>query len=344
MEIKKILLCLILGICLIGVTACGLVGAFTEMFTDSETVDNTPAFYNQKLNYREIIALKIGKDESEIDDEDISKFFMKFFVSTESIVTQNEGLQCGNNKIYYIDSSGIPQQYTDSSVSVKSVTYSKVYSPIQIRVNGDFLYISIEGKPNHPSGFYMNDTGSHQCDSSEGFSSGDVLGKQRILVIPIKNRITYPLDTIEGPVGIALNGVSFYNSWDSEDLPEYFNYQAYKDEYNGFSINGEYHYNYEPFYLTGNLPVDSEYYSYKTSATATAYSLIGFANDGFPIFGPKDSDGHYPKDLDGCRGHVSNTKEFGEIYHYHVVDYKHITSWNKNSNYIINCFSGSAFQ
>lgn len=48
-------------------------------------------------------------------------------------------------------------------------------------------------------------------------------------------------------------------------------------------------------------------------------ALLGFSYDGYGIYGPEE-DGAVPSDLDECSGHVSETEEFGEIYHYHYSD------------------------
>ena len=48
-------------------------------------------------------------------------------------------------------------------------------------------------------------------------------------------------------------------------------------------------------------------------------TLVGYARDGFPIYGPLESNGLAPVDLDACRGHVGTTNEFPDnIYHYHT--------------------------
>ncbi|MGA9278723.1 hypothetical protein [Ilumatobacter sp.] len=41
--------------------------------------------------------------------------------------------------------------------------------------------------------------------------------------------------------------------------------------------------------------------------------------DGSAIYGPEE-DREIPSDLDECSGHVSETDEFGETYHYHLTD------------------------
>jgi len=47
--------------------------------------------------------------------------------------------------------------------------------------------------------------------------------------------------------------------------------------------------------------------------------LTGYARDGYPVYGPLDSNGSAPEGLDECNGHTLSTNEFIEpIYHYHV--------------------------
>lgn len=48
--------------------------------------------------------------------------------------------------------------------------------------------------------------------------------------------------------------------------------------------------------------------------------MIGMAIDGFPVYGPNDTTGATPTDLDACNGHVGPTPEFPQgIYHYHLL-------------------------
>lgn len=47
-------------------------------------------------------------------------------------------------------------------------------------------------------------------------------------------------------------------------------------------------------------------------------ALIGFASDGYPIYGPEEG-GAVPADLDACSGHIGDTEHFGEVYHYHLT-------------------------
>ncbi|MGJ8646629.1 MAG: YHYH protein [Marinomonas colpomeniae] len=61
-----------------------------------------------------------------------------------------------------------------------------------------------------------------------------------------------------------------------------------------------------------------------THGHATA---IGYAMDGYKLYGPKNADGSAPQNLDACNGHV--TSDAG--YHYHVND--------PSENQILSCFT-----
>ncbi len=50
-------------------------------------------------------------------------------------------------------------------------------------------------------------------------------------------------------------------------------------------------------------------------------TILGYAKDGFPMYGYEDSDGTTPSDLDDCNGHIHETDDFPDgIYHYHITN------------------------
>ena len=59
-------------------------------------------------------------------------------------------------------------------------------------------------------------------------------------------------------------------------------------------------------------------------------SMMGYAMDGYAIFGTLDADGSEPEDLDSCRGHRDETRG----YHYHAA--------STAENRILGCLSGQA--
>ena len=87
----------------------------------------------------------------------------------------------------------------------------------------------------------------------------------------------------------------------------------------GIPSTGQYHYHWEPTYLTFN---------------ESASMLIGYSLDGFPVYGPTEqSNGQYPSNLDELNGHSHSTNEYQDgTYHYHATS---------TSPYLIGGFKGN---
>ena len=97
----------------------------------------------------------------------------------------------------------------------------------------------------------------------------------RIPLNPTENSSATETDL--GPIGISTSGVVFYNQYAGRTFSGWLpldNEIVTFDKYNGHpQQQGQYHYHFEPIYLTeSNLS-----------------GLIGFALDGFPIYGPLKS-------------------------------------------------------
>lgn len=106
-----------------------------------------------------------------------------------------------------------------------------------------------------------------------------------------------------GAVGVALNGVSIFLP-DPEQKLISENNQAPVDPCGGHAgFQNDYHYHRVPSCLVDDAP--------------GAHSpQIGYALDGYPLYGRYGEDGSPPADLDECQGHAH-----GSIgYHYHAID------------------------
>ena len=123
-----------------------------------------------------------------------------------------------------------------------------------------------------------------------------------------------------GPIVVIINGVTFYNEYEGSDMSLDDQTMNAFDEFNGHPAPnqqggggnppypGRYHYHVEPLYLTEVEP------------NASYTRLLGYALDGFPVYGPLNPDGSTPE-LDDYNGEYSPTPEYpNEIYHYHVTD------------------------
>ncbi|KAL7998295.1 putative Galactose-binding-like domain superfamily, YHYH domain-containing protein [Plasmopara halstedii] len=129
-----------------------------------------------------------------------------------------------------------------------------------------------------------------------------------------------PKDT---PIGVMVNGIPFYAATsevyggiviDSKN-------RAYKllDKCNGLvDAGGEYRYYASPDCLLHELGDEA----------GKPSPLIGFALDGFPLYGPYNEEGQIPDDLDACNGRIG---EDG-TYQYHVTF---------QMPYLLGCFRGT---
>lgn len=127
-----------------------------------------------------------------------------------------------------------------------------------------------------------------------------------------------------GAIGIAKNGVAIFNALDALDRDAVAH--ELQDECSGHpQQQGLYHYHDIPSCLT------------EGESTKKASGLVGWALDGYPIFGPR---GHGGKlltnaDLDACHGQTSKVYYEGrwqKIYHYNAtLEYP----------YTLGCFTGT---
>ena len=104
--------------------------------------------------------------------------------------------------------------------------------------------------------------------------------------------------------------------------------------------DGPYHYHLMPQVINDLLEdnditnVSCEYIEQSNS------TILGYARDGFPIYGTAESDGSEPAGLDECNGHLDVTDDFSDgIYHYHISNVLDPTSDSGYTN-ILPCTFG----
>ena len=193
--------------------------------------------------------------------------------------------------------------------------YSKIYGASDIYIDGDYIVIETAGTPDHKSPYYIDTQWeSSLYEAYNGSNSAFHLNPNRIAEFSMKYKI--PLNPTEassheatplGSMGIALNGVSFYNQYagpNNQPLTDEINSF---DQYNGHpQQQGNYHYHLEPTFLTNNNGQDA---------------LLGFLLDGFPVYGPMENGQLVQEsDLDDYHGHSHATTDYPDgIYHYHIT-------------------------
>jgi hypothetical protein len=108
-----------------------------------------------------------------------------------------------------------------------------------------------------------------------------------------------------GPIGVAINGVPFYNPYNAEGADAAKN-EAFDDCCGHPDPQGRYHYHIYPKCIHTSFVDKPGEHS----------PLIGFAFDGYAIYGPNGDGGKPPADLDECNGHSDPVRG----YHYHVTN------------------------
>lgn len=184
---------------------------------------------------------------------------------------------------------------------------------VSVSVDGGFIVIVTDDIPNHPSPYF--ETNNPLYEAYNGNNANFNLNPNRITSQNITFRI--PMNPTEatikeatglGAIGIALNGVVFFNQYAGP------NNQPLTSEIDSFDQHlghpqrtGVYHYHLEPTYLTSTLG---------------ASALLGWLLDGFPVYGPvEDGERVNNSDLDDYHGHNHATAEYPNgIYHYHITD------------------------
>lgn len=167
---------------------------------------------------------------------------------------------------------------------------------VTVTVTGDMMIVHSDGIPTHPTGTFPNEHNPNRIQ------------KQNYqFTIPLTPRIaekTTPLPF--GPIGVALNGIPFYNPYNAEGRDAVLGpYAEIFDSCCGHPDQmGRYHYHKYPVCVKTPFKDEPGKHS----------GIIGYAFDGFALYGPNGTNGKPPSDLDECNGHTD--AEHG--YHYHV--------------------------
>jgi hypothetical protein len=174
---------------------------------------------------------------------------------------------------------------------------------LRISHDPNHLIIRSQGYPNHPTAIFPN------SDNPNTISVQDFTFR-----LPLAPRKSDSITRLPmGPIGMSLNGVVFFNPFEMEGRNAVAGYdEVWLDSCCGHpQQTGVYHYHKYPTCVKSPFIDDGKSHS----------PIIGFAFDGFPLYGPYESDGSMAMELkgeqalDACNGH--SDPERG--YHYHVT-------------------------
>jgi hypothetical protein len=186
---------------------------------------------------------------------------------------------------------GIASQAGDNPASRPSTPFRE---NVKVEVTADNYVVHSNGIPDHDTGPFPN---AHNPNT--------IREQHYTFRVPLHPNTTDTITKLPmGPIGVAINGIPFYNPYnrEGEDAAK----MEIFDECCGHpDPMGRYHYHIYPKCVHTSFKDEEGKHS----------PLIGFAFDGFAIYGPNGEDGKPPGDLDECNGHTD--KEHG--YHYHMT-------------------------
>jgi YHYH protein len=176
---------------------------------------------------------------------------------------------------------------------------------VQVSHDDDYLIVHSQGYPNHPTAIIPNRS-----------NPNSIRVQQFTFRYPLQPKLADNITRLPmGPIGAALNGVVFFNPFEQAGMNAVEGYtEVSLDSCCGHpQQSGVYHYHKYPSCVKSPFKDDGKQHS----------PIIGFAFDGFPVYGPHESAGTMAKDLvdakalDACNGHHDD--ERGYHYHYHVT-------------------------
>ncbi len=181
-----------------------------------------------------------------------------------------------------------------------------------IEIVGDKRVITGNGLPPHATGIYPVQTSD---DAYQYDRNPNSIQQQTItLELPLNPTLAAAPSCAPGEIGIAITGIPIFNALDAEGRDAVAH--EIQDECDGHpQISGQYHYHNLSSCIE-ELDLDAD--------TSSHSPLIGYAFDGFGIFGYRGENGELMTNetLDECHGHTHVIEWDGqqvEMYHYHAT-------------------------
>lgn len=194
---------------------------------------------------------------------------------------------------------------------------------LSIAIEGNARVVRANGLPSHTTGGFPIDRSSaaYRHDRNPNGISAQLV----LLRLPAEPRLAASSTCLPGgPIGFALTGVAIYNALDAAGLDAAAH--EVQDKCSGHpQRRGQYHYH------------DFSHCMTDSAGTSGQHSqLVGYANDGFGIYGLFGDGGVRLSnaDLDACHGHTGSVAWDGavkSIYHYHMTG---------EYPYSLGCFKG----
>ena len=186
--------------------------------------------------------------------------------------------------------------------NIEAVSYS---------VSGNIVTFTTTDLPNHTSPYWNSSHPLYEAyngTNSNWNKNPNSIGEQNItFTMPLNpSESSIKTATPLGPIGIARNGVVFFNQYAGPNNQPLTNEIDSFDQWLGHPAGTQYHYHIEPSFLTNNFGKNA---------------FLGLLSDGFPVYGPEENGSTIiSSNLDDYHGHTHETADFPDgMYHYHVT-------------------------
>lgn len=216
-------------------------------------------------------------------------------------------LACSNG-----DDTPLAKETPDvTNYDISSILSKFVGTGLSYAVNGNTVTFTTQDLPDHTSPYWPVTNPLYEAyngtNSNFRLNPNEIAAQNIVFTISLHPaEATNKQATPMGPIGIARNGVVFFNQYAAGGSPLTNEIDSF-DQYLGHPAQqGNYHYHIEPTYLTQQFGEDA---------------FLGLLSDGFPVYGSIEngvvvSNG----DLDEYHGHTGATPDFPDgIYHYHIT-------------------------
>lgn len=194
---------------------------------------------------------------------------------------------------------------------------------VKVSIKGTTRTVSAKGVPNHTTGYYPV---RRTDDAYEYDRNPNRIKTRRVsLALPAQPQIAISASCVPmGMIGVALTGAAIFNALDGPGRDAVAH--EIQDRCSGHpERSGQYHYH-GPSSCMIEIGKGSDGHS----------GLVGYALDGFGIFGGSGANGKHMSNanLDACHGHTETVVWDGQskrMYHYHLTD---------EYPYTLGCFKG----
>jgi YHYH protein len=194
-------------------------------------------------------------------------------------------------------------------------------SEFEVGEGGELRGVSGNDLPDHPTGEFPipADSTAYEYDQNPN----EISAQEILLEFPYNPKVAAEPSCMGGESGVLLTGAALFNAFDAngDDAVAH----EVQDQCDGHpQVQGVYHYHSQSDCVTDN------------EAGEGHSPLVGYALDGFGIYGHHGEDGEVltNEDLDECHGHTHEIEWNGnptELFHYHST---------YEFPYVVGCFRG----